>query len=403
MPLLVKSILPRLLNVGLQGATLVTRFLLIFFLAKYLEPAEVGHYGLFTAAIGYSIYFIGLDFYTYVTREIVSAKSEDKGRFLKSQASLSLLLYLLFIPIAYFIIIFTLAWPTDLLIWFLPILLLEHFNQEMSRLLIALSEPICATAILFLRQGSWALMAITVMAWSEEARQLSFVMMLWFLGGVAAAAAAVYKIRRLDFSGWRKSVNWAWIRRGLASCTVFMLATLALRGIQTFDRYWLEAIAGIETVGAYILFLGVAGSLLAFLDASVFAFSYPLLIRLHNENMHAASHAIVKKMYFLTAAASAVFSIVAWFLLPPLLNWINKTAYYSAIDFFPWLLAATAFNALGLVPHYALYAQGKDKAIILSHVMALAVFIGSAFMLSQNSGSVAVPQALTIAFFCIFI
>lgn len=51
---------PPVINLGLPGLTLGTRFLLIFALAKFLSPAEVGLYGLFTATIGYALYFVGL-------------------------------------------------------------------------------------------------------------------------------------------------------------------------------------------------------------------------------------------------------------------------------------------------------------------------------------------------------
>lgn len=68
----------RLINFSLRGATFGTRFLIIFFLAKYLDPAEAGLYGIFTASVGYAMYFVGLDFYTYVCREIVETPSTQR-------------------------------------------------------------------------------------------------------------------------------------------------------------------------------------------------------------------------------------------------------------------------------------------------------------------------------------
>ena len=108
----------RLLNIALHGATLSTRFLFIFFLAKYLDPALVGYYGLFTATIGYSLYFVGLDFYTYVTREILKTQNSQRGQLLKCQAALSGVLYILFLPIAYSILLPYSGWPNYLFIWF---------------------------------------------------------------------------------------------------------------------------------------------------------------------------------------------------------------------------------------------------------------------------------------------
>ena len=79
----------RVLNIGLRIATLASRFLFIFFLAKYLDSASFGYYGLFAAAVSYCLYFVGMDFYTYVTREILKTPNDQRGRLLKARASVS--------------------------------------------------------------------------------------------------------------------------------------------------------------------------------------------------------------------------------------------------------------------------------------------------------------------------
>lgn len=48
--------LDRLLNLALRGMMLAAKFLLILFLARFLEPSELGLYGLLVAAIGYALY-----------------------------------------------------------------------------------------------------------------------------------------------------------------------------------------------------------------------------------------------------------------------------------------------------------------------------------------------------------
>lgn len=76
----------RLINIALRGMTLGSKFLLIFFLARFLEPAELGLYGLLVATIGYALYLLGLDFYTYSTREILKRERNEWGGLLKNQA-----------------------------------------------------------------------------------------------------------------------------------------------------------------------------------------------------------------------------------------------------------------------------------------------------------------------------
>ena len=374
-----------------------TRFLFIFFLAKYLDPALVGYYGLFTATIGYAIYFVGLDFYTYVTREIIKTPDAKRGQLLKSQAALSGVLYLVLWPLA--LEFFSRSdWPGHLAWWFFPILVLEHFNQEMSRFLVAMSEQLTASTILFVRQGSWAMAVVALMTWKPPSRDLDTVMMLWTLAGVTAASIGIWKLRQLRMGGWSSAINWGWIKKGIKVSIVFLAATLALRGMQTIDRYWLAALGGIEMVGAYVILLGVASTLMTFLDAGVFAYAYPELIKLSHQQDHLAAKSKMRQMLLQTVLFCAAFALISWLALPHLLSWIGNPVYQKAQHWYPWLLMAMALNALSMVPHFGLYAQGQDRHIIYSHIGALLVFVLSVWGLSHTYAALAVPVGLNIAY-----
>lgn len=390
----------RLLNVGLRLATLGIRFLFIFLLARYLAPADVGYYGLFSAAIGYALMCVGLDFYVYVTREILHSPPERRGTLLKSQAALAAVMYLAATPLILLFLRWT-GWPAALLWLFLPLLILEHINQEIYRLLIALSKQLTASLLLFLRQGSWGVLAGILLLLDARFHSLGLVLGLWTLAGLVTALLGLWQLRALRLGGWRAPVDRQLIRSGLRVSLAFLIATLALRGIQTGDRYWVEALAGIETAGAYVLFFGVASALMVFLDAGIFAFSYPQLIRLAGSGEHAAARRHLRQMLLQVVAVAAGFGLIAWALLPLLLDWIGKPLYHSALDLYPWLFAATVLQALSMVPHYALYARGKDRPIITSHLLALPVFALATAAAAPTQGALAVPIGLCAAFLLI--
>jgi O-antigen/teichoic acid export membrane protein len=392
----------RILNMVLRSGTLGARFIFIFFLAKYLDPESVGYYGLFTATVGYFLYLVGLDFYTYTTREILKAPIEQRGQMLKGQAALSALLYAIAVPLAVWVLPQA-GWSRDLLLWFFPILVFEHLNQEISRLLVALSEQITASLILFMRQGSWGLAIVGLMIADASMRQLQAVMACWLAAGVIAACLGLRKIRQLRLGGWHRPVDWQWVKTGAKLSLAFLLATLALRGVQTIDRYWLQSLTNIETVGAYVLFLSMAGTLMVFLDAGVFAFAYPELIDLHHKQRNAQAHRKVKQLLIHILLAAAAFGVISWLLLPYLLQWINKPLYVENMWLYPWLLLATVINALGMAPHYGLYAQRRDKAIIGSHIAAMVAFAMSVWLLSQTLPTLAVPLGLVIFFTVILV
>jgi len=392
----------RVLNMGLRGMTLCTRFLFIFFLARYVTPASVGYYGLFTATVGYALYFVGLDFYTYNTRELLRAPQEQRGRLIRDQAVLTVGLYALLLPAA-FVIPSVAGWPSGLAWWFLPILVLEHVNQEVSRILVALSDQVGASVLLFIRQGSWALFIVGVMAWDTSSRQLQAVMACWAGAGAVAAALGLHKLARLGMGGWRSAVDWDWIRRGVKVSVAFLSATLALRALQIVDRYWLKSLVDIDAVGAYVLFTGIASTLMVFLDAGVFTFSYPELIRLHQQGEHAALRQRLRAMLVHTLGLSAAFAFVSWLILPELLGWIRNPVYVQYLWLYPWVLSALVINAIGMVPHYALYAYGVDRPIIRSQFAALLVFPLAVWGLSRFQPVLAVPLGLNVAFATILV
>lgn len=386
----------------MHGATLASRFLLIFFLARFLEPAQLGLYGLLTATIGYSLYLLGLDFYTFTTREVLKRERHEWGGLLKDQGALSLVLYAVFIPLLSLIFVKGLL-PWNLAVWFFPLLVLEHINQELGRLLIAISQQLLASVILFIRQGTWAIAVTALMAVEPTSRSLDYVLGAWTVAGVTAVLIGAYRLTQLGIGGWHKKVDWSWIVTGLKVSIPLLVATLGLRGVFTLDRYWLQTLGGLEIVGAYVLFMGISGALMAFLDAGVFAFSYPGLISAHQKKQPEMFQKILRLLLVQTLMLTVAFIVVSLLLLSPLLSWLGNPLYTAQQYLYPWVLITTVLFALSMVPHFALYAQGIDRPIIHSHIASLFVFVMTTWLFSQRWPLLAVPLGLCAAFALILV
>lgn len=390
----------RLINIALRGLTLGSKFLLIFFLARFLEPAELGLYGLLVATIGYALYLLGLDFYTFSTREILKRERCEWGGLLKNQAALTALLYALFVPLLLLIFLAE-ALPWHLAVWFFALLVLEHLNQEFMRLLIAISDQLMASIVLFLRSGAWAVAVVGAMFVWPELQSLQAVLGAWTLGGLLAVLLAVWRLGHLNITGWQSRVDWRWIGRGLKIAAPLLIATLALRGLYTLDRYWLEALAGLEVLGAYVLFMGLANAMMSFLDAGVFAFSYPKLITSFQQADSVTFRRELKRLAQHTVGLSGIFAFVSLLLIDPLLHWLAKPLYLEQQVMFPWILLGTFLFAMGMIPHYGLYAQNQDRPIIQSHIISLVIFVLSTWLFSLSWPQLAVPLGLCLAFLSI--
>lgn len=392
----------RAVNVCLRAATLGCKFLLIFVLARLLEPAEVGLYGLIVATIGYALYLLGFDFYTFTTREILRLPASAWGGLLKDQAALTLILYGIFLPLLCLVFSQGLL-PWRIAGWFFVLLVLEHLTQEAGRLLIALSAQLAASLVLFLRAGAWAL-AVAALMWTDrDLRQLEVVFAAWTLGGLAALLVGLGRLRGMPIGGWQRRVDWGWIVRGLKVAVPLLLATLSLRGLFTLDRYWQESLAGLDALGAYVLYMGIANALIAFLDAGVFAYLYPALIRAFNQADTAQFRQGTRRLMKQTLLLSLIFCATALILVGPLLGWLDKPVYFEQQALFPWILAAIFLYALGMVPHYALYAQGHDSPLIWSHFGGLLCFILATWLSSAAWPQIAVPLGLCAGFLSILV
>ncbi|MBJ2348606.1 MULTISPECIES: lipopolysaccharide biosynthesis protein [Pseudomonas] len=390
----------QLSNVAIRGLTLVSKFLLIFFLARFLEPAELGIYGLLAATVGYSLYLLGFDFYTYSTRELLKRDREEWGGVLKAQAALIMVLYVIFLPLLSLIFVNDLL-PMSVIGWFFALLILEHLTQELGRLLVAVSDQLYASLMLFFRSGVWAVLVTGLMFVMPDARDLNVVFGAWAVGGGIALLLGICRIKRMGLDGWRQEVDWAWIVKGLKIAFALLVATLAIRGLFTLDRYWFQVLAGVEVLGAYVLFTGISMALISFLDAGVFAFIYPDLISAYQRSDGDGFRRGLRKLLIQTAILSGIFAVVGLLAIGPLLGWLGKPLYAEREGLFVWILLATVLYALGMVPHYGLYAQGRDRPIIHSHIASLLIFVLATWIFAQYRPQLAVPLGLCISFFFI--
>lgn len=374
------ALIVRIVNVSIRGLVLISRFIFLFALVKLLDPAEVGLYGLLVAAIGYSIYFVGLDFYTYVNRQVSGGDRALWGGYIKSQAFLACLLYSSVFPLL--LSIFFLGWlPWDLARWFFVILIFEYLCLELVRFFIAASEQLSASIVLLLNQAFWAVVVVLLMAVDDVYKSLDCVFFFWCAGSFSALVYSFFKLKSMRLGGWNNTVDVKWIWVGIKIAIPMLIATLAFRGIFTFDRYLISELLGLEVVAAYVLFIGVAGTLLAFLDAAVFSFSSPALIGAYKSRDGVLFKKNMRAMLLSVIIFVAIFVFASLLVFPYLLKWIGREAYLDNYFVFYWVLFAVVVNSVWLVFHYALYAQQLDSQIVYSRVAALMVFLFAAFIL----------------------
>jgi O-antigen/teichoic acid export membrane protein len=391
-----------LCNLALRGFTLVSRFLLLFALAHWLEPSDVGMIGLLSAIIGYGIYLIGLEFYTFSARELIHSAPERRAWLLWHQVVLHIFTFLAGALVLYLASIA--QWiPHGYLGWLCVLLLLEQVAQEVYRILVALSRQLTASFVLFVRTGAWCLVVIVAIAMDPSLRHVSFVLTCWTVGAAIACLLGVAGLgRAIRFS---RPASWdlQWIRKGLRIALPLFVASLAVRGMATFDRFMVENAVGLDVLGAYVLFASVAVAVLAFLDAGVVDFAYPRLVALVSSKDRQGFLDEMAKVRTRVLSMTAMLVLGALITSHILVRLLDRPVYTEHLMLVHSLLAIATLNALSVIPHLGLYALRQDRPILASQLMGFAVFIGVALTGMQSLGVHAVLCGLAASWILILI
>ncbi|WP_024343051.1 polysaccharide biosynthesis C-terminal domain-containing protein [Bradyrhizobium japonicum] len=362
----------------LRALTLASRFLLSLLLARMLSPAEMGQYGLLTAALAFALLAVGLEFYSYTLRELVPATPERRARIIADQMVLGTAA-LVAVGIAIAVAIAAGSFPARLAPWFILILVTEHVSLEATRILIITWRPVRAYIGVFLRGGIWVYAIAVLMLAAPSTRTLETVMVWWALGGVAAIAFSAFSLSELpwrELGGYRP--DFKNIREGLWVARPFMLTAAGALVISYVDRFVIDAFVGRDALGIYTFYSTILIGLLS-LGGSVSHQFLPKVIAGYAAGRNAYRTALRSFFWSMLALVCATM-ILSAFAMGPMLALLGLSTYAASIGVFYAMLPGIFLRMLADVPSYALYAARSDK-----------------YLLVCNLGSAAVSTALNVA------
>ncbi|HDR2567268.1 TPA: hypothetical protein QCI18_004684, partial [Enterobacter ludwigii] len=253
----------KIYNLLIRGATLASRFVLVIFIAKFLSTEELGAYSLFASSITYALFFVGMDFYTFSSREILSVDKSLWFAIIKNQYVFYLIFYLIAFPLIYGFFYFGFL-PKQFVIWFYLILVAEHLAQESMRLLVVLNKAFLANIALFIRSGVWVYVVVLIMFFNIGMREINLILALWLLGSSMSVLLVIPELHRLrKLTPGVSKVDYAWMCKGVRIAVPLLIGTLALRSIYLVDRYSISYFGNLSLVGIYSFYSSFASALLA--------------------------------------------------------------------------------------------------------------------------------------------
>lgn len=351
-------------NLALRLLSMGAKFLLIAGIAKSLGTESLGEYGLFTVAITILLYFIGFDFYTFSSREILGKEHEHQKWLFRDQFVFHILSYLLVLPLVFLLYLSNIV-PIEHILVFISVLILEHFSQELYRVFVLLSKSLMANFLLFIRTGLWCYVAI--LAWAldiNSTKNLEFIYASWAISSFLSIIVSLAILYRIYGDFWSlKNINWNWIKTGVVISLPFFIGTICYKLIEFSNRYVIDFYETKRDIGIFVFFSSIANASQVLIYTIVVMIFYPKMISLYNQKKMDELNKLKNKFYIEVIFYSVLAIFMAWLFIDIVLIYMNKAELKEYKDMLWVLLISSLFINLSYVPHYQLYIHKKDKLI----------------------------------------
>ncbi|WP_192497563.1 lipopolysaccharide biosynthesis protein [Pseudoclavibacter sp. CFCC 11306] len=364
----------KILNTLIRVGTLGSKFVVLFLLSFYLDPSDVGRYGIITGTVAFLVLILGIDFYTQANRDAVSVRNNGIGSILEAQAKVYLISYGVMILIGLVLTVVGFA-QVSIITTVIVLAIPEHLSQEYYRIFVALNRQTIGTVTLFVRSGVWGVAVACCFFFIPQSRSLEFVIVAWLIGStLSVVLASVYSAKAGFFrrDGMRKSSSWIWKR--LQMGLVFFLGTSALSALTAVDRLVLNHLEDLSIVGVYTLYISVSGGLRSVLDAGTLAYSLPKILKAGQESdvksLRREVSLTVRQVVIVVSLVAATFAICMFFFVREFLPNIYKDNFTILII----LLVAFSSFCISMPAHQALYALRADFQISASNLLTFFVF-----------------------------
>jgi O-antigen/teichoic acid export membrane protein len=367
---------PAVSNVALRGLTLASKFILLIALARYFQPSDLGIYGLMVSSVAITVFILSLEYKYFSIRALIGRAPQFQATIIRDQGALYAVVAAIVLPLLA-VAFWSGLWipfPSTMVLWFFALVAVELVAQEAGNVLIALSRPLAANIILFLRSGAWIYPIIVLAVGDPGSRTVTNILLAWITGAIAAVVVAAWCVRGL---GWRTAldqpVDWAGVRAGVRTAAPFMVIGGASLGLLFFDRFVLDAYHGLELVGVYTFFAGIATALHTLVNTGVSLIRMPRLVdaRLHRDQARFLLE--LRNMWRLTAIVACALAVLMAFAIVPVLQLVGRSTYRENLDVFLLLLGAALARSLADPPLYALYARHRDVALLAVNASAFTI------------------------------
>ncbi len=356
---------------GLRGLSLVAKFSLTLFIAKFIDLETLGVYGLIAGAAVIFPIVAGLGLIRVLSRNAVSQRLAEVTRMLRLywgvQAAMYALVGVVGLGIGIYLHQFKLASIVLLIVF------LEHVNGDLFVLLNHLLRPMLANVLMFFRTAAWISVYMVLALVFPSFRELDVLLLFWAGGGLLAIAGFALMARDWPWlhptSGGERR---AWFFQHFNASRILYTNDIANAVAQYTDRYLVSLFMGLEFTGVYVLFWSIGNALSNLVDTGIIQISGPRLINAH-AGRDGSYWSVFRLLLTETLAISVVLAIVTGIVVKGAVPYLNQPLVADWIPVLWLILLGFVLRMTYEIQGTVFYSRSKDAFTLFSGLFVIAL------------------------------
>jgi O-antigen/teichoic acid export membrane protein len=370
-----------LFNLAVRSLTLGLRFVLSFYIVKYLGIEANGIYGLAAGAVGSLPGALGWGLNYYTAREVIGLPPREAVARIRDRlvVTLSSLTAATIVAIAaallsghsityVYVLIAALVW-------------LETLALDIHMPLVCLGKATEANTLAFIRLASWVPLIVILGLWVPDSRTIAGVFLAWAVANLLALGALFYVTREWNVRECLKTpIDFSWIKLRLSRSWHIYLSDLGLIGLTYLDRYIVSFVLGLAATGIYTFFWSLTNALQTLVATSVVQLALPVMVSTFNSGNRQAWRTTLRREFLKTIVTSTLLAVAIFAVSEVLLRYLGMQELREYRMLFLAMLGAAVLRSCSDLANIGITSTGGDRSyaainatgVLLSALLSLA-------------------------------
>jgi len=273
------------INFLLRASSAAIKFLFVIFLANFESASLVGEYALLATISAIFIQIIGFDVTTVVGRALHKTDRRGKFKLLIKQYSIYAGSYLFFSILIFFSFYVFVGKEIGIAVFFMLIVLLEHFFTEVFRTFVSLVKVKVATIIQFIKTVPYIVFLILFSYISNEDITIENIIFSWFINlFLVFVFFAIYFIKEISFRNLKfVFVGFIECKEILSEAIPYFLVIIFGVLFSNIDKLIIGKYLGNELLGIYFTYFTICSVLSLLISFTVGVKQGPIAIKIFSE------------------------------------------------------------------------------------------------------------------------